>query len=104
MSDRDVVHDLTENCTVVAWMIHCPACGCCHGFVPGRWTFNGDYERPTFSPSMLSRVGPMPMVPFGRPDAGKVHVCHSYVRDGQIEYLSDCTHAMAGQTVPLEPF
>lgn len=29
------------------------------------------------------------------------HVCHSFVRDGRIEFLSDCTHALAGQTVEL---
>ncbi|MGC4033677.1 MAG: hypothetical protein QM754_18485 [Tepidisphaeraceae bacterium] len=30
--------------------------------------------------------------------------CHSFVRDGQIEFLGDCTHELAGKTVPLEPF
>lgn len=59
---------------------------------PG-WDFNGDFERPTFSPSMLARCT---LGPEKRP-----HVCHSFVRDGRIEYLSDCTHAMAGQTVEL---
>lgn len=29
------------------------------------------------------------------------HTCHSFVRDGQIEFLSDCTHALAGKTVSL---
>lgn len=43
----------------------------------------------------------MPSVPLGRPDAGKTHVCHSFIRDGRIEFLSDCTHALAGQTVDL---
>jgi hypothetical protein len=28
-------------------------------------------------------------------------VCHSFVTDGRIQYLSDCTHAMAGQTKEL---
>jgi len=27
--------------------------------------------------------------------------CHSFVKDGHIEFLSDCTHDKAGQTVPL---
>src|SRR5436309_254590 len=31
-------------------------------------------------------------------------VCHSFVRDGLIEFLGDCTHPLAGRTVPLEPF
>ena len=28
-------------------------------------------------------------------------VCHSFVRAGQIEFLGDCTHEFAGQTVPM---
>ncbi len=71
------------------WMIHCPACGCGHLF-DARWAFNGSKERPTFRASMLvhenARVSPR---------------CHSFVTDGRIQYLSDCTHAMAGQTVEL---
>jgi hypothetical protein len=27
--------------------------------------------------------------------------CHSFVRNGHIEFLSDCTHELAGQTVAL---
>lgn len=30
-------------------------------------------------------------------------VCHSFVFDGEIRFLGDCTHALAGKTVPLEP-
>ncbi len=58
---------------------------------PDRWGFNGDFERPTFSPSLLRRSG--------RP--GGEHVCHSFIRNGRIEFLADCTHALAGQTVDL---
>jgi hypothetical protein len=29
--------------------------------------------------------------------------CHSFVRNGHIEFLSDSTHALAGQTVQLPP-
>lgn len=99
-----VVHDCVDerDGPVVGWMILCPACGNGHRFEVGRWSFNGDHQRPTFSPSMLVRVGPMPTVPVGRPDAGKVHVCHSFVENGQIRFLEDCTHELAGQTVPLE--
>lgn len=72
------------------FMFFCPGCRCGHWFKTTggspRWTFNGDFERPTIEPSILT--------------AG----CHSFVRDGQIQFLSDCTHALAGKTVPLEPF
>jgi hypothetical protein len=29
-------------------------------------------------------------------------LCHTFVTDGQIQYLGDCTHALAGQTVDLQ--
>jgi hypothetical protein len=58
-----------------------------------HWEFNGDLERPTLSPSILARAD---WGPERRP-----MVCHSFVRDGRIEFLSDCTHAFAGKTVDL---
>ena len=27
--------------------------------------------------------------------------CHSFVTDGRIQFLADCTHPLAGQTVDL---
>lgn len=89
----------------------CPACHFGHGPIIRRpagqigplWSWNGDVERPTFTPSLVVRVGPMPTVPVGRPDAGKTIVCHSFIREGRIQFLSDCTHALAGQTVDLPP-
>ena len=85
------------------YMFECPACGFSHGFHVRKatrppednpvWAFNGNVERPTFSPSLLCRW-----------DHGPSHekrVCHSYVRDGRIQFLKDCTHALAGQTVDL---
>ncbi len=51
------------------------------------WTFDGNLEAPTLSPSIRSHVG-----------GG---VCHSFLTAGRIEYLSDCTHSLAGQTVAL---
>lgn len=80
------------------YSIWCPACKNEHPFDKNRWQFNGDSEKPTFEPSMLIRIGPMPK---GHPDEGKYDVCHSFVRGGQIIYLSDCTHSYAGQTVDL---
>jgi hypothetical protein len=28
-------------------------------------------------------------------------VCHSFVTDGRIQFLNDCTHPLAGQTVDI---
>lgn len=88
----------------------CPACERVHGLrvTTGGddWTYNGNAEAPTFSPSLSVRYSHW--VPPATPENPKpgpqtqVHsVCHSYVRDGRIEYLGDCTHAMAGQTVDI---
>lgn len=78
------------------WMFRCPGCDLdpndsgIHAPTDG-WSFNGDHQRPTFSPSILVR--------WNAPDGEKI--CHSYVRDGRIQFLGDCTHALAGQTVDL---
>ena len=29
--------------------------------------------------------------------------CHSFIQNGQWQFLSDCAHALAGKTVPMEP-
>lgn len=85
----------------------CPGCETVHGVWTktvrgGGWTFDGDYEQPTFSPSLL--------VTYDGPDAdgkdvgfgkGPPSRCHSFVRSGQIEFLADCSHALAGKTVAL---
>jgi hypothetical protein len=75
-----------------------------------QWHFDGNLESPTFSPSVLSRIGPLT-------DAGAVEhyrarghnvqiggqtVCHSFIRGGKIEYLGDCTHPLAGHTIELD--
>lgn len=108
------------------YMIFCPGCGCGHGLRVGQssgpsWTFDGDLEKPTFSPSLLIEVHDF--TPKGRADyeawkaAGFPREddkpmkfesaptrCHSYITGGEIRFLSDCTHALAGKTVPLQPF
>lgn len=57
------------------------------------WGFNGSVERPTFTPSILARFNFNNGVPHG--------ICHSFVREGKIEFLSDCTHESAGKTIEL---
>ncbi len=81
----------------------CPGCRKVHGIAVGqgpgpRWDWDGNADRPTFSPSILVRaIFPPPREPDDPPDV----ICHSFVRAGRIEFLSDCTHALAGQTVDL---
>lgn len=87
MSDRAF---LMEDGSVA---FECPGCGSLHRIIPGRWEWNNRLDRPTFSPSVL--------VTWTYGDSREERRCHSYVRDGQIQFLSDCTHALAGQTVDL---
>ena len=70
----------------------CPGCDGVHvvKISPGGWTFDGNTDAPTFSPSIL--------VTGGSNDKSR---CHSFVRAGKIEFLSDCTHALAGTTVEI---
>jgi hypothetical protein len=52
------------------------------------WEWNGSTESPTLWPSLLTH-------------GCDGTVCHSFVRDGQVEFLADCTHEFAGQNVEL---
>ena len=90
----------------IRYMFFCVGCGESHG-INGSWNFNMDFDNPTISPSILV-TGVVPLtdeeyetVRKGEPFVPVKMVCHSFVRDGKIEYLSDCTHKLAGQTVEL---
>lgn len=99
----------------------CPGCNETHlvtTAVPNGngmvWGWNGSTSQPTFTPSLLYRSGHyMPGYTSGRCwcDYNREHpdepapfscgICHSFVVNGHIQFLNDCTHALAGQTVPL---
>lgn len=89
----------TEGGGLLFW---CPGCDMAHQVRVGegpspRWLWNGSADRPTFQPSVLVRYDGADAGVAGAPPA----VCHSFVVDGAIQFLGDCTHALAGQTVPL---
>lgn len=75
----------------------CPGCGYDHSVtVKGKknesgasWGWNESMERPTFTPS----IGVFMSVPKMR--------CHSFVKDGQIQFLNDSFHKLAGKTVEI---
>lgn len=69
-----------------------------------QWDFNGSLTRPTFSPSYLTWLDPNPNAMPEHDPMGKFRNgfrCHSFIKDGQIQYLEDCTHKLAGQTVAM---
>jgi hypothetical protein len=73
----------------------CPGCKDFHYFHTtyknrsnASWSFDGNLEQPTFHPSM--NIGPS--------------YCHYWLRQGKIEFLADCQHALKGQSVELPEF
>ena len=58
-----------------------------------NWTWNGNLAAPTLRPSILTR--------WEGGDPFKKIVCHSFVNDGVVQFLADCTHELAGKDVPL---
>lgn len=66
-----------------------------------RWGYNEDPLAPTFTPSVLNRTGRAVDPAFVPEPGDPPEICHVFVTAGQIQFLGDCTHALAGQTVPL---
>lgn len=77
-------------------LFYCPGCKGAHGvdtvtpnpLTGAKWLWNGSVSEPTFSPS--------------------IHVlnpcCHSFVKNGRIQYLEDSYHELSGKTVDLPDF
>jgi hypothetical protein len=74
----------------------CPGCGYYHSFRVSNggdesipvWEWNGSMDKPTFSPSLMV-------------NRGTDSQCHSFVRNGQIQYLDDCWHSLKNTTVEI---
>jgi len=103
------------------YVFKCPGCGDPHYIytdpanpMPNKeksvWGFNGNTDRPTFSPSILYHIGKY--VPGLTPEQIKYcqenekqgmkgFICHSFVEDGKIRILSD-SHNHPGETLDLE--
>lgn len=79
------------------WVFHCPGCGYDHPFhtdpqhhpTNQSWWWNESLDKPTFTPSLL----------VFKDDPERR--CHSFVTNGRIQFLTDCHHKLAGQTVEL---
>jgi hypothetical protein len=88
-------NDIVKCQTTGEIFFFCPGCEIVHK-INTSWSWNGDKVRPTFNPSV--KVS-------GYNDRKKSEfVCHSFIRDGVIDYLSDSTHRLKGQSVELKPF
>src|ERR1700679_3651274 len=80
----------------LGWAFYCPGCDHGHVFYTSgtlTWSFNGDVERPTFTPSLLNTCP-------GHPDP-KMQRCHLVLTAGKINFCTDCTHDLASKSVDL---
>lgn len=112
----NILRNAEGNCL----MFWCPGCDGAHKINVGvgdgpHWGWNNDAVKPTFTPSILVRgtqitdKGEAQIAAWqaaGYPKRGEAFdhvatVCHSFVTDGKIQFLSDCTHSLAGQTVDI---
>lgn len=96
----------------------CPGCKTAHAVTVGQggWGWNGSGESPTFTPSVLVQSGHYIASHTGAcwctynaehpddPVSFRCYQCHTFVTDGRIQFLGDCSHDLAGQTVDLPMF
>ena len=105
-----------EGGLVAFW---CPGCDESHAVRiegAGAWGYNGNPDAPTFTPSVkvtgvgftLAGLALFEKDQFDGTKRGDgftypsvATCCHSFVRDGTIHFLSDCTHRLAGLVLPL---
>ncbi len=76
---------------------YCPGCKTSHALSKNAHEYNDDPEKPTFSPSILVRG----WAQAEGYEYGKEIYCHSFVKEGMIQFLNDCIHEMVGKTVEL---
>jgi hypothetical protein len=89
MAKLQTIKAADESITEAAFW--CPGCEYVHvirAAGPKAWNWNGSLDRPTFTPSYLVA-------------RGTDHACHSFITDGNIQFLNDCHHKLAGQTVEI---
>lgn len=75
--------------------VYCPACKHAEQILVRSattsrpsWEWNGDYEKPSFTPSVKITGGPG-------------YCCHYYITDGQFRYQDDCSHDLKGAIVDV---
>lgn len=79
-----------------------PSCFWVKPYNGATWTWNGDCDNPTVNPSILNTSNGHTNFETGV--VTKPWRNHIFIRNGKIEYLSDCTHNLAGKTVDMVDF
>lgn len=85
------ISELKDANNIIHYSFYCPGCKNHHS-ITSSWTFNRDYNKPTISPSILVQSAS---------PKGTKRICHSFVKDGMIQFLGDCTHDLKNQTVEI---
>lgn len=85
-SKEDATH-LTLNIPSYDFLVTLPIITTGSRAKTGSWTWNRSTELPTLKPSVLTTNG--------------AFRCHSWINDGKVIFLSDCSHEFAGKTVDL---
>jgi len=80
----------------------CPGCRGHHMIPVPRWTFNGDLNCPTFTPS-INQIENPPDDKYYQPDM-PTEICHFTITEGKIQFHADCTHDLKGKTIPLPDY
>ena len=89
---------ITDGVFIDSLFFWCPGCNGAHRVIVSGdneeiWHWEGDLDNITLSPSVLVT----------RPGDPKYR-CHSFVKNGHIQFLNDCSHTLAGKTVELPEY
>lgn len=85
---------------IIGYYIWCQGCNAAHFYPttlghPEHWTFDGNLESPTFTPSLLHY--------YTHPETKqRITVCHINVTKGKIQFHADCPFDLKGQTLDLQ--
>lgn len=93
--------------TVTGHAHWCPACEQVH-ILPDSWTFNGDVQRPTFSPSFehtyVYWTGGVNARGLGQGER-QLRICHYIITDGRIQFCPNSWHGRSDIVqMPLLPY
>lgn len=69
--------------------------------LPDSWTFDGNLDEPSFSPSFLHTIGAGRERHDGASTTTHPEICHYVLTKGILNFCSDCHHELANQSVPL---
>lgn len=90
---------IIKNNIILGYYFDCPGCKTNHAIYVkpyknnknASWTFNNDFKKPTFYPSILAKVE--------YTENNHISICHFFLTDGKFRFLSDCTHELAGKII-----